>query len=87
MFMEDFEVSNGSFSNSPNNSSVHSGKTLNIPHATNMAKYSNLTGPSNPFCLDTGNNLSIFWSSICSPVTIMPLGHVQWEGPFVPKTS
>lgn len=57
--MEDFEVSNDSSSNSPENSSARSSKTSNTSTATNMAKYLNLTDPSNPFRLDSGDNPAV----------------------------
>lgn len=56
---EDFEGSDGSSSNSPQNSFTRSEKTSNTFCATNMAKYLNLTNPSNPFQLDSDDYLVI----------------------------
>ncbi|XP_041021237.1 uncharacterized protein LOC121262713 [Juglans microcarpa x Juglans regia] len=57
--MEDFEGSDSSSSNSSKNSSAHSHQISNTFCAINMAKYLNLTDPSNQFRLDNGDNPTV----------------------------
>lgn len=56
--MEDPLCSLDEFS-SPTNPSVHSGNPSHNHHVVNQTRYLNLTNPSNPFCLDTGDNPTV----------------------------